>query len=95
METLMETERNWAGTYAYRAKALHRPSTLEALHEIVARAPKLRALGSRHSFSGIGDSDELVSVDGLPPVIASRYERLDPRGAFRNAWLEQHVLGGE
>jgi hypothetical protein len=20
-------------------------------------------------------------------------ERLDPRGAFRNAWLERHVLG--
>ena len=37
-------------------------------------------------------------------AIASRYERLpdfrrlaerlDPRGAFRNGWLEQHVLGG-
>ena len=23
----------------------------------------------------------------------SLQERLDPRGAFRNAWLEQHVLG--
>ena len=65
----MATERNWAGTYAYGAKALHRPSTLEALQEIVARAPKVRALGSRHSFSGIGDSEELVSVDGLPPEI--------------------------
>jgi xylitol oxidase len=38
-------------------------------------------------------------------AIASRYERLpdfrrlaerlDPRGAFRNGWLERHVLGGE
>ncbi|HET9738513.1 MAG TPA: D-arabinono-1,4-lactone oxidase [Solirubrobacteraceae bacterium] len=65
----MGTERNWAGTYAYGARALHRPSTLEALQVIVARAPKVRALGSRHSFSGIADSDELVSVDDLPPEI--------------------------
>jgi xylitol oxidase len=28
------------------------------------------------------------------PDFAGLCERLDPRGAFRNAWLEEHVLGG-
>jgi xylitol oxidase len=58
--------RNWSGTYAYRARRLHRPATLEQLREVVAAAPRLRVLGSRHSFSDIADSDELVSLDELP-----------------------------
>ena len=57
---------NWAGNLTYRAATVHRPSTLEELSEIVARAPRLRVLGSRHSFSDIADSAELVSLDGLP-----------------------------
>jgi alditol oxidase len=60
------TEVNWAGTHAYRATRIHRPSTVEELQEIVARAPRIRVLGSRHSFSDVADSAELVSLDGLP-----------------------------
>jgi xylitol oxidase len=58
--------RNWAGNYSYRAETLHEPSTLDELREIVATAPRVRVLGSRHSFNGIGDSDALVSLAGLP-----------------------------
>jgi xylitol oxidase len=57
---------NWAGNYAYRARVLHRPSTLDELQEIVARTPRIRVLGSRHTFSDIADSEELVALDGLP-----------------------------
>jgi alditol oxidase len=56
---------NWAGNHAYRARAVHRPTTLEQLRELVARAPRIRALGTRHSFSDIADSDELVSLEAL------------------------------
>ena len=63
-------ERNWAGTHTYRAHALHRPSTLERLQEIVAAAPQIRVLGSRHSFTDIADSAELVTLDALPPQIS-------------------------
>lgn len=56
---------NWAGNYAYRARMVHRPETVEELRKIVAKAPRLRALGSRHSFTGIADSDELVTLEGL------------------------------
>jgi alditol oxidase len=62
--------RNWAGNYAYRALGLHRPTTLEQVQEIVASAQRLRLLGSRHSFTDIGDSAELLSLDELPTEVA-------------------------
>jgi xylitol oxidase len=63
-------ETNWAGNYTYRATRLHRPSTLDQVREVVAGAPRLRVIGSRHSFSDIGDSSELLSLDRLPARIA-------------------------
>jgi alditol oxidase len=67
---------NWAGNYSYQARKLHRPSTLEQVQEIVASAPRVRVLGSRHSFTDIGDSCELLSLDGLPgDVVVDRPAR--------------------
>jgi xylitol oxidase len=60
---------NWAGNYTYRARTIHTPSTLDELSEIVTRARQIQVLGSRHSFTDIGDSLELVSLEGLPPEI--------------------------
>jgi xylitol oxidase len=57
---------NWAGNYTYRAGTFHRPETLDELRAIVAGAARVRALGSRHSFSEIADSAELVAMDLLP-----------------------------
>lgn len=62
--------RNWAGNYAYRAERLHSPETVEELQEIVAEAPGVRVLGSRHSFNDIADSGELVTLEGMPPDVA-------------------------
>lgn len=62
-------ETNWAGNYTYRAEALHRPASVEEVQEIVSRASRVRVLGSRHSFSAIGDSDELIALDGLPAEV--------------------------
>ena len=64
-------ERNWAGNHAYAARALHRPGTLEELQELVAGAPRIRVLGTRHSFNAIADSDELVSLAGLPAGVTA------------------------
>lgn len=58
--------RNWAGTYEYRARTVHRPASVEELQEIGSRAPRIRVLGTRHSFSDIADSNELLALDGLP-----------------------------
>ncbi len=60
------SELNWAGNYRYRADKLHRPSTLEQVQEVIVNAPQIRVLGSRHSFTGIADSSELLTLDGLP-----------------------------
>src|SRR5829696_4053350 len=58
--------RNWAGNYTYRAQKLHRPSTIEQLQEIIANAPHVRVLGSRHSFNDIADSSELITLEAMP-----------------------------
>jgi xylitol oxidase len=58
--------KNWAGTHTYRAARLHQPGSVEELREIVAHAPRVRVLGSRHSFTDIADSDELVGLEALP-----------------------------
>jgi alditol oxidase len=70
------TEVNWAGTHAYRATRIHRPATVAELQEVVARAPRIRVLGSRHSFSDVADSAELVSLEGLPSDIVVDRERM-------------------
>jgi len=70
------TEVNWAGTHAYRATRIHRPSTVEEVQELVARAPRIRVLGSRHSFSDVGDSAELVTLEGLPADVVVDRERM-------------------
>ncbi len=67
------TERNWAGNYAYRAERIHRPTSLEEVASIVASAPQVRVLGSRHSFTDIADAPLLLSLAELPAdVIVDR-----------------------
>jgi alditol oxidase len=63
-------EHNWAGNYTYRADRLHRPTTLEQVRAIVAGAPRVRVLASRHSFTGIGDSTQLLTLDSLPADVS-------------------------
>jgi alditol oxidase len=57
---------NWGGNYTYQARAWHRPASLGELRALVAGARSVRAVGSRHSFTDVGDADELVSLDRLP-----------------------------
>jgi xylitol oxidase len=59
-------EANWGGNYTYGARTIHRPTTLEQVQELVAAAPRVRVLGSRHSFTDVADSEELVALDALP-----------------------------
>ena len=61
-------ETNWAGNHEYAGSRLERPASVDELAEIVAGAPRVRAIGSRHSFTDIVDSDVLVSLEALPPV---------------------------
>jgi xylitol oxidase len=61
---------NWAGNVTFGAAAVHRPASLDELRKIVARAERVRPLGTAHSFNRIADTPgEQVSVAGLPPVV--------------------------
>jgi xylitol oxidase len=57
---------NWAGTYEFAASGLLVPGTLDELQSLVRATPRIRALGTRHSFNDLADSaGELVSLAGL------------------------------
>lgn len=64
------TRTNWAGNLTYGAVGLREPASTDELAAVVAGAPRVRALGSRHSFNRIADTDGLqVSVARLPAEI--------------------------
>lgn len=53
----MEERLNWAGNYRYAASELLEPGSLEEVRDMVVRSNRIRALGSRHSFNGIADTE--------------------------------------
>ena len=65
-------ETNWAGNHTYRAR-IERVRSVEHLQEVVAAAPRVRALGSRHSFTDLTDITDadgvLVSLVDLPTTV--------------------------
>jgi len=88
---------NWAGNHRYIASSLERPNTIVELQSVVARARRVRALGSRHSFTDIGDTEGiLVSLEDLPadPVIDERAASVSIGGGARYGelavWLQRH-----
>ncbi|WP_233507147.1 D-arabinono-1,4-lactone oxidase [Jiangella anatolica] len=67
----MSAERtNWAGNLHYGATRIHTPASVDEVQDLVARTGRIRALGSRHSFSDVADTTgELVSLARLPRLI--------------------------
>jgi xylitol oxidase len=49
---------NWAGNLTYHTSNLFEPSTVAELQQLVKDHPKLRPLGTRHSFNAIADSTQ-------------------------------------
>jgi len=86
---MIQTEVNWAGNYTYGAARLHRPETVEQLQELVSSRRKLKALGTRHSFNAIADTDEdLISLEHFDHVVGLDRER-------RSVTVEAGVRYGE
>jgi xylitol oxidase len=58
---------NWAGNLAYSAGSVHSPTSVLEVQELVARRPRVKALGTRHSFNTIADSPggALISLSEL------------------------------
>ncbi len=67
----MANWRNWAGNYTYKAAALHRPTSVEEVQELVHQSRYVKALGSRHSFHDIADTKgALISLERMNRVVS-------------------------
>jgi xylitol oxidase len=73
---------NWAGNLTYSTDHLHTPASVEEVREVVKKCAKLRALGTRHSFSGIADSTQnQISVKNLDEITIDEKARTVTVGA--------------
>lgn len=68
----MGSERTWAGTYTFTAPRLEHATSISEVQRIVSDAAatgqRVRALGTRHSFNGLADTDgTLLTVTGIDP----------------------------
>lgn len=93
---MTETVTNWAGNITFAAGTLHRPPSLDALRSLVAQSPRVRVLGSGHSFNTIaepGADGVLLSLGALSGGIdvdtAARTVRVG--GGVRYAELARRV----
>lgn len=67
--------KNWSGTHEYRG-SVEEPATIDEVRSLVARSARVRALGTRHSFNDLADTDGvLVSTTGIAPEFALDVER--------------------
>ncbi|PZE77649.1 FAD-binding protein [Curtobacterium sp. MCBD17_019] len=67
---------NWAGNVTYRAREVVRPTTLDELRTAVTSNPRVTALGSRHSFNLVADTDGVqIALGAMPEVIEIDSER--------------------
>ena len=97
--------RNWAGNVVYTPTSLAEPTSVEQLQSLVAASPRIRALGTRHSFSTVADAPGvLVSLALLPREVdvepasstvrvsaATRWGELAP--LLHEAGYAAHTLG--
>jgi alditol oxidase len=70
------TLQNWSTHHTFAATRVHYPQTVAQVQEIVARASKVRVIGSRHSFHDLADSPEdLISLERFDTTVIVDRER--------------------
>ncbi|MEV4101995.1 FAD-binding protein [Nonomuraea sp. NPDC049649] len=89
---------NWAGNTAFTAARIHHPTSLDELRRLVADAPRVRALGSGHSFNDVADSPgELVRLDRMPHLVeidsAAARVRVGAATTYARLATELHAAG--
>jgi xylitol oxidase len=61
---------NWAESHHYAAPEYVEPTSIDQLRSLVASRPRVRALGSRHSFNDLADTDgTLIGTARLPHAV--------------------------
>ncbi|MGJ9423385.1 FAD-binding protein [Aeromicrobium sp. CF3.5] len=69
-------EQNWSQNVTYHAAEQVHPSDLGELQDVVARHDRVKALGSRHTFNEIADTDGVhVILDRMPRHLEVDAER--------------------
>lgn len=64
---MAQQETNWAGNYVFSAAKIHTPPHIEALQSLVIESRRVKAIGARHSFNAIADSEEtMIGLNALP-----------------------------
>jgi xylitol oxidase len=92
------TERTWAGTHTFAAPRILNATTVEQVQDAVrTRTGRVRALGTRHSFHDLADTDgTLITVTGVDPapVLDEAARTVTVGGGVRYGelalWLEGH-----
>ena len=68
--------KNWAGNLEYSSAGIQRPASVEELRELVAQATRIKALGSRHSFNTVANTEGThILLDALPQEIVLDREK--------------------
>jgi xylitol oxidase len=88
----------WAGTHTFTAPRLTEATSVEQVQDAVrTRVGRVRALGTRHSFNDLADTDgTLVTVTGIDPapLLDEAARTVTVGGGTRYgvlaAWLEEH-----
>ena len=89
--------KNWAGNVTYSTRRVLRPRSVAEAQELVAGAEAVRPLGTRHSFSLVGDSaGVLLSTENLDRVVEIGAETVTVETGIRygdlSSALESHGL---
>ncbi|NDK30984.1 galactokinase [Nesterenkonia sp. Hz 6-5] len=65
----VSSARNWAGNVEYSARRIAAPSSYGELRSLISSSDRVKAIGSRHSFSTIAHTvGDLISLEDLPRV---------------------------
>ena len=89
---------NWAGNHTYAATDVVRPTHLDELVEVVRTTPRVKALGSRHSFDDVADTTGTHVVldaydDGRVPVEVRERGVVSVAAGLRYGDVTRHVQG--
>ncbi|WP_353829176.1 FAD-binding protein [Agromyces sp. SYSU T0242] len=97
---MSDVGQTWSGTHRFGARRLLEARSVSEVQDLLRSRPgAVRALGTRHSFNEIADTEgTLVSVVGIPPEprLTPRRDAVSVGGGIRYgelaAWLEQRGL---
>ena len=90
---------NWSETVTYMASRLDSPTSVADLQQLVAASPRVKAIGSRHSFNDSADTDGVqISVAGLPPTLSVEQVGSGPRtvtcaAGLTHSQVAEHLHG--